>query len=378
MSKGIKQRIAFVLIFSMILSILAVPAAAEETEYTVLLSQNFEGYPVYDSSQSDTFGSAMLGSDETRQAISGGTQHSVYGDGSGAPNGLLSVRQEAGNQYLDFRTAAGTYPTIYYHMGKPVANDDIMVSFDVTPGSGRIYVRPYFSNDSGSTIKAIENFLVFYPIDADNTYAYYNSNRTANNGNNIVTLEKGWNRAEIHFNMTEKTYRIDFKNKETGEIVEQINENLIPTAKNGSGTFDEYFNGITHLEGMEFATSNHGGSDSLTGTGDSGKLDNFSISVPKETSSETKTVAISQDFESYPVYEAGNTETFGEGMLGSEAAKKALSGGSQHVVWGGSTEGSSNGLLSVRQEGENKYLDFRTAANTYPTILLSLDQADDR
>lgn len=205
-----------------------------------------------------------------------------------------------------------------------MTGEDVTLGFDVTPGSGRIYLRPYFSDQWGNTVKSIQNFMIFYPIDTDNVYAYYNSNKTANNGTNIVTMAKGWNRVELHFDMTEKTYRVDFKNKETGEIVEQISENLIPTTANGSGTFDEYFNGITHLEGVELVGTNHGGSDSLNGSGDSGKLDNFSISVVEQPETD-------YDLE-LAVSEGGNVKINGEETTDQDVVSVSSKGFSVEAV----------------------------------------------
>lgn len=378
--KGIcKNSIVMLMVVLMVLStITGISVAASGVEYTAILSQDFEGYTVYNSADgSGTYGGGGLGSGEEKQSVTGGNQYVIQGDG-GSGNGLLSITQEAGgNKYLEGRAKSGVYPTYILELSKAQTGGDVRLTFDYYTGDGRLYMRPHFSNEAGGNTKQIENFLQVFPIEVENTYGYFNYNNTVNNDTTKLTLPRDkWIQAEIHFNMETLTYTAVFKNRDTGETLGTMSEKPLPTPSNGSGTPEEVYGTRKYLRQLEFVQVSTTAQGSLDGGIEEPlRLDNISVSVPKEQTPVTWKSILSQDFEGYTVYNsADGSGTYGGSGLGTGDERKPVTGGMQYVMQGDG--GAGNGLLSVAQEADgNKYLEGRGKSGVYPTLMLDMSTA---
>lgn len=112
----------------------------------------------------------------------------------------------------------------------------------------------------------------------------------------------GFRRRSI-FNMETMTYTAVFKNRDTGETLGTMPEKPLPTPSNGSGTPEEVYGTRKYLRQLEFVQVSTTAQGSLDGGIEEPlRLDNISVSVPKEQPPVTWKSILSQDFEGYTVY----------------------------------------------------------------------------
>ena len=103
---------------------------------------------------------------------------------------------------------------------------------------------------------------------------------------------------------------------------------------NGSGTPEEVYGTRKYLRQLEFVQVSTTAQGSLDGGIEEPlRLDNISVSVPKEQPPVTWKSILSQDFEGYTVYNsADGSGTYGGSGLGTGDERKPVTGGMQMCI----------------------------------------------
>ena len=246
-------------------------AQATPSVRKTLISQNFEGYTVYNSEdKTGTYGMALTENLRYgRQAVYA-PQEMVDGT-----TGLLAIRQEEENKYLEYRAQKGIYPCVGYSLNTPVTGDDIILETDFSLGDTSLYIRPTFTDKDGNNAKEIANFIVITPTITAAYYYVSNGNNSANQPDS----PKNWAKAVIHFNMEALTYRVEFKDM-SGQVIGSIPESLLPTPSNGSGTQEEIYGSRKYLRQINFTARCD--DNAVTGSSEPLKMDNVLLAVVDE------------------------------------------------------------------------------------------------
>ena len=353
--RAVVMFIAMLMVLSS-LSGIGIVSAAEQT-YVPIFTQDFEIYTPYNSEdKSGTYGAALT------EKLDCGTQTAYTGADVDGTNGLLSIQQEGDKKYLEGRAKKSVYPAVLYGLDKPVTGTDVVVEMDLAVGKSTLYFRPTFSDAKGGNVQEISNFVVLSNKRKTEAYAYDPETQTSVK-NNPTKLKTDWCNVKIHFNMEKLTYQV-FVTYSDGEGDYTFGELSLPT--NGTNTQADTYDTRKFIK--QIGLTVRCDEDSLTNTDILPiKLAKFTVAVPALGE---RTDVFSQGFEDYTVYDkAAGTGTFGT------AFNETISGATQAAIAANELHiNGTQGLLSVQQEGNNKFFEAAVQLNILPRLSYQLDK----
>ena len=364
MKKTVTRTVMILVIMLLAVSSLGgIGVAAAEQVYVPVFTQNFESYTVYDRNNgTGTFGDALAGK------VDNGTQSVSLADGT---DGLISIGQDEVNKFVEFREKVDIASYLKFDLDQPQSGRNVVVQMDFATGNGEFHIKPTFCDENGGKTEEIVNFM---QLSRKNTaYRYYYDSVTNTNKSAALTKlpNTSWYTAEIHFDMAKLTYSLYIKGLD-GTLLYTYENNKLPT--NDTNTQADTYGTRRYLQSIKLeATSPGGDSLAIDSLVKPVKIDDFTVSVPKAPTPKEKENQFSQDFESYTVCDKTNlakpTGTFGT------AFNQKIPGATQAAI--GDNElhiNGTQGLLSVQQEGNNKFFEAAVQLNILPRLSYQLDK----